>query len=159
MSLQQSSVEANAAPKYWNRRLSTLACRAALELNDIILRRDESLEAVHALIERLRALLARTPVTGGEPLLGFDPSMAIALTRALSDSRIATEPPLTVDDLALKIGELLDRVFPPGSAEITPDSLKDFLPKFRDFCLDLSDYASAHDQSTYHWEQEKVHRG
>ena len=141
--------------------LPTLACHAAVELDNLVLNRGESLSAVRELAELISKSGSASNYgtqTNGFPLPYLSPAIAVAFNAAISDSKIAIAL-TTVDDLikeadhlANNLKKLLDD--PKKAREKDVETTK----KVRAFCLALSKRALANEPPLYDIRPEHPHR-
>lgn len=124
----------------WPRDLAWVACQAATELDNLILGRSASIDAVKG----LTSALSSSVVTGSAataPASLVDPTTTVVLTRALRES----EPNLhgrTLEDLVkatVHLVEQLRQVAEPARTEQQENTLR----VLRGFCLALSRHAAA----------------
>jgi hypothetical protein len=129
--------------------LSSLACHAAAELDNLLLGRSAELQAV----ERLAALLADRIEGVPEPASPnsmLDPTTAAVVKRAIGDSTTPATPLTTVHQLvqeAARIRKQLDRII--ANPKNMKEAERSELESMRSFCLALSERASAEEESPF----------
>ncbi len=134
----QSAVSSTA----WPRDLAWVACQAATELDNLLLGKGVSINAVKGLTFALSASVG-TGSGSAAPTSLIDPTTTVVLTRALRDS----EPDLkgrNLEDLVRVTVHLVDqlrRVAEPGGE--TTSEHQNTLRVLRAFCLALSRHAAA----------------
>lgn len=122
--------------------LATMACRAAIELDNTILGRGQRLETVKRLADQMSYLVARIKPTS--PTSFTDPTAVVLMKRAVEDFAIGKAHPSTVDELA-EIASTIQQSLRELLKEQQPS--KDHLQKMRSFCLALSESASSYQHS------------
>jgi hypothetical protein len=123
--------------------LSTLACHAATELDNFIIGREEEPEA----IERLVGYIADQTTLCRRSRFLLPPSFAVIVNRTLA--RISGHGFSTVSQLKVELDKyirMLEKVVCNHQ-----DVLQEDLIILHDFCLALSDYASAQEYPTRHF--------
>ena len=120
--------------------LPSLACRAAIELDNLLLGRLSVVKAIPLLAANLREL------EGGSPSL-LDPRAALIINRAISNVHMLDHPVATAD-------QLITHAYEPRASDIhlDPDITKESImdennveeiKKLRSFCVELSKSAVA----------------
>jgi hypothetical protein len=123
----------------WPRDLAWVACQAASELDNLLLGRSASIDAVKG----LTSALSSSVVSGSgsaAPASLVDPTTTVVLTRALRES----EPNLhgrTIEDLIKATVNLVEQLR--HVAPATTEDQQKTLRVLRAFCLALSRHAAA----------------
>jgi hypothetical protein len=122
--------------------LATLACNAAIELDDLLQGRSKSLIAVRDLSARLSEEVPDLTDFGSSRSL-VDPSTVVALHLAIQDSQI-TGPTDEISELTRQAGVIVRRLNavttdPQGVLDANAESLR----QLKTFCLSLSKQSSA----------------
>jgi hypothetical protein len=122
--------------------LPSVACQAAIELDNLILGRGTSLSGVAELSNRLTEEVPNVPDLNS-PLSLVDPSTVVALHGTLQEACI-TGPSDDIADLTRRAGEIVQRL---KSVSDNPQAARsaglEELHKLKDFCLILSRRAAA----------------
>jgi len=122
--------------------LATVSCYAAGEVDDLILGRSRSFDALKRLLEMLRNSLISSKVSASPESL-IDPTTAVAMNRAFENS----DPPIsmsTVEELLTqsnRVAKLLERVI--TEPQRVREAERDKLENLRSLCLELSNSALA----------------
>ncbi len=122
--------------------LASIACQAAIELDDLILRRGQSSESIRRLLNRLSESISTSE---GTKVAGFliDPTAAVVVNRAISEAG-SVQPACKFEQLVRNTEGLTEQL---GKVVANPESFRDAdedsLRKLRTFCLALSRHASA----------------
>ena len=127
--------------------LPSLASRAAIELDNIIIEQEGELKAISRLAENIERSCSGTRATT-HPVLLCDPSIAVVLNYAFADSEIVGGKLTTVDELlvqAKEIGSSLRSILADPVGFRQRDLRR--LEQMRAFCVALSRRASAYEQS------------
>lgn len=116
---------------------SVLACRAAIELDNILLDRISDFKAIPLLIENLHHFDSLAGVA-------LDPGEALVLNRAIANSTVVTTPMVTTDELLKNTSDIRSRlqdvISNPKEYRINkPEEIK----KLRAFCIELSKSVSS----------------
>jgi len=120
--------------------LSLLACRAAIELDNLLLDRIMDFKAMPLLAETLKRIESSTSFS-------LDPGEALVLNRAIASSSIIAKPSETTDQLlksASDIRGLLEKVM------ANPQDYKsntEVLINLRAFCVELSKSAASYNRT------------
>jgi len=125
--------------------LATTACRAAIELDDLILERASSLDHVQALSSLLSPSSAPTP-DSEEPFHFISPTTVVVVHRAIDDTGVAGQRLDTVGELlkeAARIGDQLKVLAAGPVTGMRPNGVD--LAQMRAFCVALSRRAEAED--------------
>jgi hypothetical protein len=123
--------------------LGPIACRAAIELDNLLL--GEGVTRVA--LQRLSKLLSSFIEAGDppRPVLQEHPAALVVIKGAIGDARIAQQELATIDELLATARSLTERlVNVTDNADIV---CKDELQQLKQFCLALSRSASRHGQS------------
>jgi hypothetical protein len=124
----------------WPGGLAWVACQAATELDNLILGRSASIDAVRGLTSALSSsVVTGSPTTAPASLV--DPTTTVVLTRALRES----EPNLhgrTLEDLVNATVHLVEQLRQVAEPARTAEQQKT-LQVLRAFCLALSRHAAA----------------
>jgi hypothetical protein len=142
MAISTSQSEHGMGATAWPRSLAWVACQAATELDNLLLGRAVSIDAVKGLSSALSASVA-VGTGAAAPASLIDPTTTVVLTRALRDS----DPQLTgknLDDLVRVTVHLVDQLrqaAEPANARTTDDL--NTLRGLRAFCLAVSRHAAA----------------
>ncbi len=122
--------------------LPSVACQAAMELDNLILGRNSSLRGVAELSNRLTEEVPDVPDLNS-PLSLVDPSTVVALHGTLQEACI-TGPSDNITDLTRRAGEIVQRL---KTVSADPQAARsadlEGLRKLKDFCLILSRRAAA----------------
>lgn len=130
--------------------LPSLACQAAIEIDDVILNRSRELKAVPRLATLIAESIPNVSDMATQASL-LDPTAVVVVNRALMDSTFGPtlkkveELVATTERMTQSLKDLTTN--PPMFRSAKPDELK----KMRAFCLALSRHASAADRT---WEEE-----
>ena len=122
--------------------LPSIACQAAIELDDLILGRDQSSESIRRLIDRLSEAI---PTSGRTTTSGYlvDPTAAVVVNRAISEAGLV-QPASKFAELVRDTEELTEQLRQVvANPESVRDAGQDSLRKLRTFCVALSRHASA----------------
>ena len=122
--------------------LASMACRAAIELDNTILGRGQHFETVTRLADQMSYLVSRIKPTSSTSFT--DPTAVVLMKRAVEDFAIGKVHPSTVDELA-EIASTIQQSLRELLREQQPN--KEHLQKMRSFCLALSESASSYQQS------------
>lgn len=115
--------------------LSSIACRAAIELDNLIIGQQTDLESVRQLAVKITALVSGD--AGGQSVP--NPSAVVVMNRAIHDCHWSSEPPARVDDLVRQAGQITDRLTRLAQGNPQDETHTDIDPaKLRLFCLTLS---------------------
>lgn len=124
----------------WMRDLASVACQAATELDDLILKKQVSLDAVRRLTDQLSAKVVSGAVGG--PVNLVDPTTTVVISRALRDSE--GSDPNYLQDVASVARRVISQMgeLPNATADEsrTADAVLNML---RSFCLAVSKHAAA----------------
>ena len=143
MSLRSNAEPAGAALWEPPFDLSDVASRAAVEIDNLLLRKSRDLLATTDLIRHIGESIPEhaNSVKSGA---GLDPTIVIALNRAIDDSSVTTHSLSTVADLATEIYKILHQLKSlENSQNESKESVHEELTKLRNFCLALSKSAAA----------------
>lgn len=122
--------------------LPTLACNAAIELDNLLLQRTERLPAVRRLSERLTEEVPEL-IDLASPLSLVDPSTVVALHGTLQESQISS-PSDQLSDLTRQAGEIVRRLKATSEDPRTARARDEGgLRQLREFCLIFSRRAAA----------------
>jgi hypothetical protein len=141
--------------------IPNLSCHAAIELDNLILRKSNTFEAAHQLIEAiLKSGLSSTngAQTNGRPYAYLNTATALAFDGAIRDSK-PNYSKTTVQDLIKEVDDFVDTL-----KLIIADpqrALKEYkkeAEELRSFCLALSKRALANEPPLYDVESEHPHR-
>jgi hypothetical protein len=117
--------------------LPSLSSIAAIELDNLILKKSKDLEGVKRLAAKISNSLSMT---------SNDPTAMVVMDMAMTDSQLSGHLE-TVDELVQKAEEIIQRLkqimAKPKKTNITE------LKIMRNFCITLSKHASAHEPSPY----------
>lgn len=122
--------------------LATMACRAAVELDNTILGRGQHFETLTRLAEQMSFLVTRIKPNSSSSFT--DPTAVVLMKRAVEDYAVGATPPSTVDELAV-IVNAIQKNLQDLLQKQQPD--KEHLKEMRSFCLSLSESASSYQQS------------
>jgi hypothetical protein len=122
--------------------LASVACQAAIELDNLILGRVNTLPSVAELSNRLTAEVPNVPDLNS-PLSLIDPATVVALHGTLQEACI-TAPSDDIADLTQRAGEIVRRLKavsadPQGAKSADLEELR----KLKEFCLILSRRSAA----------------
>jgi hypothetical protein len=132
----------------FERDLPSVACRAAIELDNLILDRSTGLRAVHTLVRDIEESFT-TIKEPASPNSLLNPTTAVVINGAIRDS-MEEAPPKSISGLveeAAKIVVRLKNVLADPSTYRTTRSAE--LEQMRSFCLALSRRASAFEPSRH----------
>ena len=137
--------------------LSTLACYAAGEIDELRLGCNSELRYVSLLAGRISDLFENVEApTGFEPPptrnFLLDPSVVVVMQRAIGDSPFTTSTIKNVDDLVHKTSQIRESLT--RLSELRTNEVNRTTPEFdklRDFCLALCRQASAYKSSMDDW--------
>jgi len=141
--------------------LPSLACHAAVELDNLILNKSKNLDAVLKLTEvisNLGLISNQGQQTNGQLLAHLNPATAVAFNGAISDSKLAMslttvqEIMKEADQITQRLKSLFDN--PQKAGEEGIEETK----KLRSFCLALSKRSLANDPPLYDLIPEHPHR-
>lgn len=144
--MSTTQVAATESSRSWQLEndLPSVACQAAIELDNLIIGRSIGLEAA----KRLSSIISQSLPSRSEACTQqcwFDPTTAVAMHRAITDTQVPLE---SFEELLRKTGEILGDL---GKLGDDPNAFKaqgaKTLPMMRAFCLALSKHASALQQS------------
>ena len=116
--------------------LPSLACRAAIELDNLLLGRLSVVKAIPLLAANLREL------EGGSPSL-LDPRAALIINRAISNVHMLDHPVATADQLITHAYEIRKRLENITKESIMDENNVEEIKKLRSFCVELSKSAVA----------------
>jgi hypothetical protein len=117
--------------------LSSLACLAAIELDEAILGRESGFESARNLAEKINSSLVLV-----QEGLGFDPTAVVIMSRAIQNSCWLSEPATKVEHVITQAGEITRRLLNLTQSGLRHDPLPD-LARLRSFCVVLSKVALA----------------
>ena len=131
--------------------LATVACDAAIELDNLIIGKSTNLKAVNRLIEEIKNVgeLSQTEAERGFPLANLSPATAVDLNNAIAVSEIS-DLKANLFDLSKetkRIVENLRKVVKDPQEAIRQDQVG--VGKLKSFCLALSRFALARKFSLY----------
>ena len=112
---------------FFEEDLTSLACQAAVELDNLILHRPTQLHAVHKLATTIRDVVSVPEPSQPSSLL--DPTTAVALHKAIGGLKTLEQLLEHVRDVTTRLG----KASPTGGAQDWK--------QLRDFCLALSQHA------------------
>lgn len=122
--------------------LAWLACQAATEIDNLILKRSQSLEAVRGLASTLTDPGSSLLQEGQQSSL-IDPTTTVVLTRALRELTADTTE-TRLRDLLRAAGKVVNRLVDVSSRTASSGALdNEALTTLRSFCLALSRHAAA----------------
>ena len=129
--------------------LASLACDAAIELDNLILGRSEALDAVHRLATTISEVLSSTAQTSAQ-IAWLDPTTVVVMKRAIDDSIAPKTPVTTVPELVQEANKIKKRLIglEGNTSSLKLQDMKD-IEQMRAFCLALSKRASAQGQPLY----------
>ncbi len=116
--------------------LASLACNAAIELDNLILGRSPALDAVRKLSYRLTEELPNATDLASPKYL-VDPSTVVVLSRVIRESSWAAQPS-EVQELTRTAGEIAQRLLAVSDDPATESGDATGLQRLRSFCLVLS---------------------
>lgn len=141
--LPLNSVPSHGRPALPGIALSSLACSAAIEIDNLIAGQEADMDAIRAFAEAVNV-----SDKGGKAVdsgyLSYDPAAVVIVKQAIDDSLAPSTPVVTIDQLAdetHKIRESLIRVA--SDPEALRSQGAEELSKIRGFCLSLSRSAAA----------------
>jgi len=141
--------------------LPSLACHAAIELDNLIRDKSKNLDAVIqliAVISDVGQVLSLSDTTKGFPLAHLNPAAAVALNAAIAESKLSIA--LTnLSDLSKETNQVLQSLTelvenPQRAKEEEPEKLD----KLKSFCLSLSKHALASEPPLYDAESQHPYR-
>ena len=142
----------NPANEWGEIDLSSLACDAAIELDNLILGKNSNTRAVRCLADLVLESLSVKPKSPMDAAL-LNPATVAVMHRAIDDSMTFSNPLTTVNQVIKEAGKIHKRF---KSVSDNPDMCRQQDPnglvEMRTFCLALSKHASAYDRSIDEWE-------
>lgn len=141
--------------------LPSLACHAAIELDNLIRDKSKELVAVIQLIEVISdvgEVLSSSDTAKGSPLAHLNPATAVALNAAIADSKLSTalnnlsDLGRETDQVIQSLRELVEN--PQRTVEKEPAKAD----KLKSFCLSLSKRALASEPPLYEAESQHPYR-
>lgn len=123
------------------RDLPSVASRAALQLDNLLIGTSTPIEAVKELAESLARMRPSDPETV------LDPTAAVVVNRAIDDAKLEAVPLSTIEDLLLVISRIQKKL---EAVVSNPEGIRENrieLETLRGFCVSLSRSASGLDPS------------
>jgi hypothetical protein len=124
----------------WPRGLAWVACQAATELDNLVLGKAVTIDAVKGLSSALSASVA-VGTGAAAPASLIDPTTTVVLTRALRDSHLTGKNLEDLVKVTVQLVDQLRQVAEPDNARTTEDL--NALRGLRAFCLAVSRHAAA----------------
>lgn len=131
---------ATQGPSGTGQDLASLACQAALEFDNLILKRSSQLNAASELFAQIRQRVTDVAQPASASSL-LDPTTAVVLNRAVKDVSGPTDGQL--EQLLVQIREMSEIVTGLTTADPSAEKNVVQLGKLRTFCLAVSRHASA----------------
>jgi hypothetical protein len=130
--------------------IATLACHAAIELDNIIEDQVDGVEAVRKLAAMMESGRLEQGVQTSFPKSLLDPMTELAMSQAINVSALLDKPLVSIDDLIVGSDQIAQWLNETAQDPLTfkRDRLED-LKKMRSFCLALSEGAWGIRQSPY----------
>lgn len=119
--------------------LPTIACRAAIEIDNVLLNRLEKFKAVPQLVKTLEGIQSDLDI--------IDPGDAIVINRAISNTGIVATSLTTTNELKSHANNIRTRLKALFENSIVSDNIKDELKQLRSFCIELSKSAASYTHS------------
>ncbi len=141
--------------------LTSLACHAAIEIDNLILSKSDKMDAIKRLITVISnsgLILDPSEETNGRPWTQLNPSTVVALNWAIDDAKIA-EKVDKIDELGKETRQIKNRL-----EVLSEDPQKELkknaekIKELRSFCLALSKRTLANKPSLYDLQPEHPHR-
>lgn len=128
--------------------LPSIACFAAIELDNIFLGSDDKVKS----IERLVGVLSGPFVgqTSDPQAFMVEPATSVAMSQAIDASHLFEKPMKTIDDLIKESNNIIDKLKKIAvHADNEINGNKENVKKLRQFCINLSRGASSYEQSPH----------
>jgi len=134
-------------PHQFDIDLASLACNAAIELDNIL--NGQSIELLY--VNKLLSLMDSIIEIGPNSQMSLsDPTALVVVNRAINDSKLLNEPRTTIGDFfnhSDKIKRLFEEVL--SDADKVLREKKEIIESLSNFCLAISKQASAYGTSVY----------
>jgi len=121
--------------------LASLACNAAIELDNLLIGQAPTLDSVRKLAHRLTRELPTVVEASGEKHL-IDPSTIVVMSRVIRDSTWLRRPS-HIQDLTQTAGNIAQQLLSVSDSRDTTQTDTSSLEQLRTFCLTLSKRAAA----------------
>ena len=146
MSLVHAQVAEESAPWGSENDLSSLACRAAIDLDNLIIGRGTNLNGLRRLATAISTALS--PSGHAADALPLNPTAVVMMNRAIHDSNWSAEPLTSVEDLVKQAQQITDSLKHLAESVRPEENRADTNSvRLRIFCLSLSKLALASERS------------
>ena len=129
--------------------LALLACDAATELDELVLGRSDTLNAVHLLAAKISKVFLSSKGAAAQ-VAWVEPAAIVVMKQAIDDAIMPKKPITTVPELAQEAEKIEKRLSSLGNDQsgLKLQNTQD-LEEMRSFCLALSKHASAQGRPLY----------